>query len=151
MDRETNPSISAVKVQLADAIYIIFRVGSGKSTLIKSLLGETKIIDGSLQSTSGFIAYCDQTPWLMNASLKNNILGQSEFDQRWYDTVTNACCLLEDFSALPRGDESLVGSKGYALSGGQKQRVVSANQGLNFLIGNNFRPLHVRSTRGQTL
>jgi ATP-binding cassette subfamily C (CFTR/MRP) protein 1 len=70
------------------------------------------------------VAFCDQTPWLVNGTVQKNILGYSNFDGLWYNSVIHACGLEEDISNLPLGDQSLIGSKGIMLSGGQKQRIV---------------------------
>lgn len=56
--------------------------------------------------------------------MRENILGISLYDDIWYRTVTDACGLTDDFSDLPMGDTTQIGSQGFALSGGQKQRLV---------------------------
>jgi len=104
---------------------IIGRIGSGKSTLLKGIIGELPATTGSIHTTFTEAAYCDQQVWLINDTVQNNILGQSSFEARWYQTIVNACALDKDFSALPLGDRSVVGSKGISLSGGQRARVVS--------------------------
>jgi len=38
---------------------------SGKSTLMKALLGEVNILSGSLEIFTGRIAFCDQTPFFL--------------------------------------------------------------------------------------
>jgi ATP-binding cassette subfamily C (CFTR/MRP) protein 1 len=60
-----------------------------------------------------------------NTSIRNNIIGYSEYNSELYKQAVYACDLQTDFSQLQDGDETLVGSKGIALSGGQKQRIVS--------------------------
>lgn len=40
-------------------------VASGKSTLLKSLLGENLGVKGFVRLSTDSIAYCDQVPWLM--------------------------------------------------------------------------------------
>ncbi|VUC23771.1 unnamed protein product [Clonostachys rosea] len=108
---------------------IIGPVGSGKSTLINALLGETVTHKGSIRlpvNVNGSIAYCAQTPWLVNKSIQENVLGSNLFDASWYSKVIKACALLEDLKNYPSGDRTLVGSKGITLSGGQKQRIALA-------------------------
>ncbi|GKT64923.1 ABC multidrug transporter [Colletotrichum tofieldiae] len=100
-------------------------VGSGKSTLLKSLVGETYRISGNVEYTTNTdVAYCDQDPWILNQSIKDNIFGGAEYDSVLYSKVIQACQLDQDLSLLPQGDETLVGSSGAALSGGQKNRIV---------------------------
>lgn len=103
---------------------IIGRVGSGKTVLLKGLLGELPAT-GSVRTLQGGVAYCAQTTWLSTATVKENISGQASLDQDWYDRVVHACALVPDFAQLADGDDTVVGSKGQSLSGGQKQRVVS--------------------------
>lgn len=109
-------------------------VGCGKSTLLKALLGEVPTMGGSVQLSSVRVAYCDQTSWHMNDSIQQSITAFSPFDAKFYTSVIRACALEEDLKELPRGDQTIIGSKGNALSGGQSQRIVSrTSQGRNTL------------------
>ncbi|KZL77916.1 ABC multidrug transporter [Colletotrichum tofieldiae] len=103
-------------------------VGCGKSTFLKAILGEVPLTSGSMrfENSKMSVAFCEQTPWLRNISIKDNIVGQEGFDDRWYNRVVLACDLKEDISRLPGADDTLVGSGGITLSGGQKQRVALA-------------------------
>lgn len=103
---------------------IIGPVASGKSTLLKALLGETPSSQGFVYISQKEIAFCDQTPWLINATLQKNIVAFSDFDMLWYNSVVHACGLEEDLETFQNGDQALIGSRGITLSGGQKQRVV---------------------------
>lgn len=105
---------------------IVGPIASGKSTLLKGLLGETLFCEGFVHMSSTSVAFCDQTPWLINATIQENIIGFSDFNAKWYDSVLHACVLQSDLETLPKGDKTLVGSKGITLSGGQKQRVAVA-------------------------
>jgi ABC-type bacteriocin/lantibiotic exporter with double-glycine peptidase domain len=100
-------------------------VASGKSTLLKTLLGEIPLIQGSMCSPSSRYAYCDQTTWLLNDTIRKNILGFSNLDPDWYAVVIHATALDEDIGSMLLWDQTLVGSNAITLSGGQKQRVVS--------------------------
>ena len=116
-----------LQIQPSTLTIAIGKIGSGKSILLLGLIGELHPTGGNLELSHSSVAYCAQTPWLINGSIKKNILGpmSDNFDETWYTTVVEACALDRDFEALPDGDGSLVGSKGLTLSGGQKQRVVS--------------------------
>lgn len=103
---------------------IVGPVGCGKSTLLKGLLSETSKTDGVVSVCSPEIAYCDQTAWVINGSIRDNIVGNSEFDESWYRSTIQATALDVDLQQLPNGDSTVVGSKGIRLSGGQKARVV---------------------------
>lgn len=104
---------------------IIGPVGSGKSTFLESIVGETIPSSGELHRRLPSAAYCAQQPWLENGTIRSNIIGVSPYDRAWYKTVKSACGLDPDMTNLERGDQTLVGSKGVNLSGGQKQRIVS--------------------------
>ncbi|KAK6542686.1 hypothetical protein TWF694_006630 [Orbilia ellipsospora] len=115
-----------VKIAHGSLTMICGPVASGKTTFLKALLGETLAFEGTIQLFTDSIAYCDQTPWLMGISIKNNIAGFSNFNQALYQEVLHACDLNEDISSLPDGDDTMVGSRGVTLSGGQKARVALA-------------------------
>jgi ABC-type multidrug transport system fused ATPase/permease subunit len=116
---------------------IIGPIGSGKSSFMNALLGELSAVHeatfqngeaGQGYGRSGIkqrMAYCAQTPWIENGSIRHNIVGASTWDEKWYSTVLAACCLDTDLEHLKSGDQTRVGSKGVNLSGGQKHRVVS--------------------------
>ena len=72
---------------------------------------------------NGSVVYCAQQPWIMNSTLKENIVFGSPFDAERYARVLRVCALLPDLEILPKGDETEIGEKGINLSGGQKHRV----------------------------
>jgi len=111
-------------VPRAKITMVVGPVGCGKSTLLKAILGELPVMGGTVQLSSLRIAFCDQTPWHINGTVQQSIVGVSEFDQRWYASVVRSCALDEDLRQLPQGDQTQIGSKGIALSGGQSQRIV---------------------------
>lgn len=124
-DTTKKPILSEIDIQvpLGKLTLMAGPVGSGKSTLLKAFLGEVPIIAGSVKISSSQIAYCDQTPWLMNGTVRDSIIAFSPVDERWYQQVLDACALREDLAQLPRGDLTTIGSKGIVLSGGQSQRI----------------------------
>lgn len=71
------------------------------------------------------MAYCSQTPWIYEGTIRDNIVGCSELDNPWYQSVLRCCDLDEDIGRMPDGDAAAVGSGGSKLSGGQRQRIVS--------------------------
>ncbi|KUI68518.1 ATP-binding cassette transporter abc4 [Cytospora mali] len=99
--------------------------GSGKTTLLLSILGETVKEAGEVTRPSD-VAFASQTTWLQNASIKDNILFSSPFEEVRYNRIVEGCCLTVDFSELADGDETEVGENGTGLSGGQKARVALA-------------------------
>ena len=75
-------------------------------------------IDRDLQ-----ISLVTQSAWIQNASLRDNILFGSEYDDDRYRCVVRACALEADLKQLRDGDRTDIGEKGVNLSGGQQQRV----------------------------
>ncbi|KAI9305402.1 hypothetical protein BJ944DRAFT_239688 [Cunninghamella echinulata] len=113
--------------------------GSGKSTLIASLLGETSCLSGRAilprklltnnKSTNGTIcnvAYVAQTSWIQNKTIKENILFGQPYDAERYNKILYMAALTGDLKILENGDSTEIGEKGINLSGGQKQRVAIA-------------------------
>ncbi|KAH7303548.1 P-loop containing nucleoside triphosphate hydrolase protein [Stachybotrys elegans] len=122
-----NIGISLSPSQSGSFTMIIGPIGCGKSTLLKGILGETSSATGNVSVANADIAYCSQAPWVMNATLKENIVAQSsEHDSAWFETVINACDLSTDFSRFPSGSMTVVGDNGLKLSGGQRQRLAIA-------------------------
>lgn len=120
-------------------VAIVGPVGSGKSTFLKGLAGETPVLQGKLFIKYPYLAFCEQTPWLVNGTIRDNIVGErplSTLDVNWYSSVLKACGLDLDLKRMPAGDETLVGSNGAKLSGGQKQRVVSFHPGVKQSVYN---------------
>lgn len=75
---------------------------------------------------NGRIAYCAQTPFIMNDTLKANVLfgnGDGPVDEERYKRAIAASALEHDLHLLPGGDKCEIGEKGVTLSGGQKARV----------------------------
>lgn len=105
---------------------IVGSVGSGKSILLRSIVGETTLAKGSFNPPSSGVAFCSQLVWLRNASVRDNIIGEDGFEESWYNTVVWSCGLLRDFSEMKKGDRTSIGSKGISLSGGQKNRIALA-------------------------
>ncbi|KAH9220185.1 hypothetical protein DL95DRAFT_433377 [Leptodontidium sp. 2 PMI_412] len=107
---------------------VIGPVASGKSTLCKVILGEAPFAQGEVTITSLLdkVGFCDQTPYLSNTTIRQNIIGFSAFDEARYHEVINASMLVSDLAGLPQGDQTNVGSEGITLSGGQKSRVCIA-------------------------
>ncbi|KAK6200456.1 uncharacterized protein RJT21DRAFT_130974 [Scheffersomyces amazonensis] len=107
---------------------IVGKVGSGKSTLLRGLLGELPILqkEYSILKVNGNIAYCSQAPWILNCSVRENILFGYRYDKTFYARTVEACQLLPDFDIIPDGDRTIVGEKGISLSGGQKARIALA-------------------------
>ncbi|CBZ27162.1 ABC-thiol transporter [Leishmania mexicana MHOM/GT/2001/U1103] len=101
---------------------VIGATGSGKSTLLGSLMGEYDVQKGEAWAERS-IAYVPQQAWIMNATVRGNILF---FDEERVEDLQDVirCCQLEaDLAQLGGGLETEIGEMGVNLSGGQKARV----------------------------
>jgi ABC-type transport system involved in cytochrome bd biosynthesis fused ATPase/permease subunit len=92
---------------------IVGPIGSGKSSLLLALLGEMRLVSGDFHlPRHGKVAYVSQTAWLQNATIRDNILFGSEFDEERYRKVVDACALKVDLEMFEAGDRTEVGEKG---------------------------------------
>ncbi|OQV19026.1 Multidrug resistance-associated protein 1 [Hypsibius exemplaris] len=103
-------------------VAVVGPVGSGKSSLCSAVLGMLEKLSGKIV-LKGSVAYCSQTAWIQNLTVKDNILFGHPLDDRRYRAVIDACALRPDLEILPAGDETEIGERGINLSGGQKQRI----------------------------
>ena len=124
-DKELISSIQ-LRVPSGSLTMIVGPVGCGKSVLLKAILGEVPALSGTVSLFPGDCSYCDQSPFHLNGTVRDSIIAFSEFDERWYNAVVEACALDQDLQQMPLRDQTRIGSKGIALSGGQSQRLALA-------------------------
>ena len=113
-----------IDIQASKITMIVGPVGCGKSTFLKTLMGEIPECSGSISTSFTNAAYCNQSPWITFGTLQENIVGVSPWDRTRYDQVIQSCALQVDLQQLPMGDQTKVGVRGSRLSGGQQMRVV---------------------------
>ncbi|KAI0360140.1 P-loop containing nucleoside triphosphate hydrolase protein [Trametes cingulata] len=101
---------------------IVGPVGSGKSSLLEGMIGEMRRTAGTVRF-KGSVAYCPQSAWIQNATVRDNIIFGRPFDEERYWKAVHDACLEADLELLPNGDLTEVGERGISLSGGQKQRI----------------------------
>ncbi|KAF9369141.1 Canalicular multispecific organic anion transporter 2, partial [Podila verticillata] len=118
------PTLNNINIRITDGSLtaVVGRIGQGKSSLLGAIMGEMYKLQGFVK-VYGDIAYVPQQAWIINATLKDNILFGKPFDQEKYDRIVFASGLVPDFAMLPAGDQTEIGERGINLSGGQKQRV----------------------------
>ncbi|BGP33345.1 hypothetical protein JCM10296v2_005143 [Rhodotorula toruloides] len=114
-----------LEIPRGQLLCVVGSVGSGKSSLLQGCIGEMRRTSGAV-IFGGSIAYCAQSAWIMNTTLRANILFGRPFDEQRYWDCVRAACLLADLDQLPAGDQTEIGEKGITLSGGQRQRVAIA-------------------------
>lgn len=120
----TKTSISEFSLHISpgEFIGIIGEVGSGKSSFLLSLMGELTMLSGSIMK-NGSIAYVPQESYLINETLKNNVIFGNRIEERRYKDIIKVCELDTDIHLLPSKDKTEIGERGINLSGGQKQRI----------------------------
>ncbi|XP_053928984.1 ATP-binding cassette sub-family C member 9 isoform X8 [Cuculus canorus] len=144
-----------IRIPTGQMTMIVGQVGCGKSSLLLAILGEMQTLEGRVHwskmpdrqmNTEGYfsvnetessfeasrsrnrysVAYAAQKPWLLNATVEENIIFGSPFNKQRYKAVTDACSLQPDIDLLPFGDQTEIGERGINLSGGQRQRICVA-------------------------
>jgi ATP-binding cassette subfamily C (CFTR/MRP) protein 1 len=113
----------SMSCQVGSLTMVVGKVGSGKSVLLRALVGEAKLLGGSFRPLPSGTAFCDQSIWLRNATVRDNIVGEDAFDESWYNNILWSCNLTRDLDGMKKGDMTPIGSKGVSLSGGQKNRI----------------------------
>ena len=91
-------------------------VASGKSNLLKAMLGDMTTISGD-RLTNASKAYAPQTPWTALGTVRDNIVFGLPFDEAFYRRVIFACALEPDLMIMPLGDQTWIGERGGNLSG----------------------------------
>lgn len=104
--------------------------GSGKSSMLKALIGELHF-EGQPGSffhlpRQGGVSYAAQESWCLSSSIRDNILFGSPYDEARYRKVIHDCALEPDIKMFDDGDQTEIGEKGVTLSGGQKARITLA-------------------------
>lgn len=78
----------SIKIDNKDLVLIVGRVGSGKTSLLMSILGELPIASGRLL-VNGHVSYASQQPWIFSGTIRENILfGNTGSATNRSDTIT---------------------------------------------------------------
>ena len=96
---------------------IVGAVGAGKTSLLKTLLSEMHILQGTTRA-KGRIAYCPQESFLLNKLLRTNIVFGDFLDADKYRKAISVCELGQDIASLKAGEFTEIGENGINLSGG---------------------------------
>lgn len=133
--------LDSVNLELGrgEIVAVVGSTGSGKSTLIKLLLGFYQPTVGrllvnnlplsqySLESLRSQIGYVSQDVFLFHDTLFNNLaLWNEHFTEAEVIEAAKAAQLHDFVMTLPQGYQTIVGDRGTRLSGGQCQRVAIA-------------------------
>ena len=100
-----------------ELVAVIGGVGSGKSSLLNGILGEVRKLSGNTE-VKGKLAFFSQNPFILNATVKANILfshANDPVDEARYQRAIECCALKHDLEMLPAGDQTEIGEKGITL------------------------------------
>lgn len=111
-----------LRVKRGMKVAICGTVGSGKSSLLSSILGEMYKQCGTVK-VSGTKGYVPQSPWILTGNIRENITFGKEYNDVNYKKTIEACALKKDFELFSCGDLTEIGERGINMSGGQKQRI----------------------------
>jgi len=137
---DTGRGIDGIDLRLERGSFTVVtgRIGSGKTTLARTLLGLLPKDAGEIRwngkavadPASFFVpprcAYTPQTPRLFSESLKDNILLGLPDDAERISAAIRAAVLEKDLAGFEDGLATRVGPRGVRLSGGQMQRAAAA-------------------------
>lgn len=96
----------SLKARKGQKIAVIGDVGSGKSSLLAALLGQIRQVGGDEFKVYGTTSYVPQQAWLLNMTLRDNILFGTPMDRSRYKEVIRVCSLQRDLTLLLAGDKT---------------------------------------------
>ncbi|CAD8046827.1 unnamed protein product [Paramecium sonneborni] len=111
-----------VEIKKGQFVAFVGNSASGKSTILRSILGETEKQQGNI-IVNGTISVATQEPWIISGSIKKNITFMNSFDSVKYKQIIKICGLERDIASFKNGDDTILGEKGDNLSGGQQKRI----------------------------
>ena len=111
----------SLHIKKGSLVAVIGDTGCGKSSFLLSLVGMLSRREGSLER-SGTLALSQQQAWIVNDTVRNNILLGSAYDETRFRRVIAACQMERDLRILG-GEEAEIGAHGINVSGGQKARL----------------------------
>lgn len=111
-----------LKINKGEFIAVIGKVGSGKSSLLLSMMDEMVRHQGDVRK-NGKIAYISQETFLQNDTIMNNITFGKKFDRKKFNYILDICQMKPDLEILPGREYTEIGERGVNMSGGQKQRI----------------------------
>ena len=113
-------------IKQGQLVAVVGRIGCGKSSLLRALLGELYPLPGSKIELKGQVSYVAQRNWIESKTIRENIIfGQVYNEDRYMESIKYSG-LQDDLKNFAKGDDTFLGDSGVNLSGGQKLRVALA-------------------------
>ncbi|CAK1581992.1 unnamed protein product [Parnassius mnemosyne] len=127
MNDNTWLDIDDLDIPKGKLIMVVGSSGSGKSSFLSAILGEMNLERGDVHWNGEYSAcYAGQPPWLIEGSIRDNILMGRRWNPAEYARALRAAALRPDLQILPDSDRTQLGRHGAPLSGGQRVRVCVA-------------------------
>ena len=123
------------KIEKGETVYLVGDNGSGKSLIVRTLLGfipyEGKILLGNVDiknidnnTLRKFLGVVFQEPFIFSDTIRNNIdIFNNYKDIEKIRKVAEICQIDDEITQLPNGYDEVIGERGITLSGGQRQRI----------------------------
>jgi ATP-binding cassette, subfamily B, bacterial PglK len=123
----------SIQIKKGQRLIIFGKSGRGKSTLIDIISGFHDKINGEFlvdgKTIGNFknwrqkIGYLPQSFFILDDTIRNNIILNDKFDQHKFDQIVNICRLKDFLDLRINGINDIIGERGSMLSGGEKQRI----------------------------
>lgn len=123
------------KIEKGETVYLVGDNGSGKSLIVRTLLGfisyEGKILLGNVDiknidnnTLRKFLGVVFQEPFIFSDTIRNNIdIFNNYKDIEKIRKVAEICQIDDEITQLTNGYDEVIGERGITLSGGQRQRI----------------------------
>ena len=138
----------SLEIQKGQKIAIIGKTGSGKSSILRAL-GQTLFLKAGEFTTFSTTSIANEKPWLFDGTVRDNIILDKPYEEEYYLSILDLCCLKEDLSKMENWDLTRVAQKGSNFSTGQRGRIVLArclyNRSELLLIDDLFANIDARS------
>lgn len=135
-EKETTLKDVHFALKKGQTLGIVGQTGSGKTSLLKLLLREYDVNQGTIKLNGhdirqyrladlrSLIGYVPQDQVLFAMSILDNIrFGDPNLTFTAVEGATKLSQVYDDIVAMPQGFDTIIGEKGVSLSGGQKQRI----------------------------